>query len=79
MWEPAFLLQYYLGTTWHDYYNMPVTMKRWMIERVVKELNKSNEKGESPPTKALHQNTPEARELMGMARSQVPSRLRRFT
>jgi hypothetical protein len=50
-----------------------------MIERVVKELNKTNEKGESPPTKALHQNDPQTRELMGMQRGQVPSRLRRFT
>jgi hypothetical protein len=57
---------------------MPVAYKRWLIERIVKEINKGGD-DEPPPTKALHQNTPEVRAMQGRQRAQVPSRLRRFT
>ncbi len=76
--EPAFLLMYYGGFLYQETYNMPVVHKRWFIERLVKELNRGKE-GENPPTRALHQNNPELREMQGMNRAQAPSRLRRFT
>jgi hypothetical protein len=68
---------YYGGFLYGEAYNLPVSYRRWFIERLSKELNKDGEK--NTPTKALHQNTPDVRALQGMARQQVPSRLRRFT
>lgn len=63
---------------WKETINMPVSYKRWFIERIVKEINKGSDEGHNT-SKAIHQNTPEVHSLQGMARSQVPSRLRRFT
>lgn len=76
--EPAFLLMYYAGFTYRETYSLPVPYKRWFIDRLVKELNKGKE-DESSPNRALHANSPEVRQLQGMQRPQVPSRLRRFT
>ena len=58
---------------------MSVAYKRWFIERISKELNRGAESGQNPPTKALHQNSPDARTLQGYSRDKTPSRLRRFT
>lgn len=76
--EPAFNLMYYGGFLWRETYNMPVSYKRWFIERINKEITRSNESN-APQSKALHQNTPDVRAMQNKARSQVPSRLRRFT
>lgn len=76
--EPSFLLMYYGGFTWRETLNIPVAYKRWFIERINKELTKSSESGQTQ-SRALHQNTPDVRSLMGRARENVPSRLRRFT
>ena len=78
MMEPAFLLVYYMGFTFKEAYNLPVTYKRWFIDRISKELSKGADDG-SNQSRALHQNAPTVRELQGHQRSQVPSRLRRFT
>jgi hypothetical protein len=67
---------YYGGFLYEEVYRMPVSYKRWFIERIGKELNKDNGETQS---KALHQNTPDVRSLQNKARAQVPSRLRRFT
>ncbi len=66
---------YYGGMLWDEIYSLPVSYKRWMIERIGKEINKSND-GQS---RAAHQNTPDIRAMQGKARAQVPSRLKRFT
>ena len=76
--EPAFLLMYYGGFTWRETQHMPVALKRWFIERINKELTKSSENGQTQ-SRALHQNSPDVRQLMGKARDSSPSRLRRFT
>ena len=76
--EPSFLLMYYGGFTWRETLNIPVAYKRWFIERINRELSKSSESGQTQ-SRALHQNTPDVRSMMGRAREQVPSRLRRFT
>lgn len=57
---------------------MPVFYKRWFIERISRELNRTGESGQTQ-SRAAHQNSPEVRQLMGRDRDQVPSRLRRFT
>ena len=58
---------------------MPVEYKHWFIKRIQKELSRDNKEGESTPTRALHQNSPDIRALQGMAREEGPSRTRRFT
>jgi hypothetical protein len=68
---------YYGGFLYGEAYNLPVSYRKWFIERLSKELNR--EGNENAPTKAMHHNTPDVRALQGMARSHVPSRLRRFT
>ena len=75
--EPTFLLMYYGGFLYNEAYNLPVAYRKWFIERISRELNRKG--GENPPTKALHQDTPEMRALMGRTRDHSPSRLRRFS
>ncbi len=69
---------YYGGFSYTEIYNLPITYKRWFIERIGKELNKTSESGNTQ-SKALHQNTPDIRALQGKMRQQTPSKLRRFT
>ena len=68
---------YYTGFTYTESYNLPIWQRVWFIERINKEFKKS-EKGDSG-SRAAHDNSPEAREMAGRARSAVPSKLRRFT
>lgn len=79
MLEPTFLLQYYLGFSFTEAMNLPLSWRKWFIDRIQKELNKKGPNGETLPSKAAHHNTPDVRQMMGMARDQVPARLRRFT
>jgi len=69
---------YYGGFLWREVYNIPVSYKRWFIDRISKELKQSSEKGETQ-SRAPHQNSPDVRSLQGKARNEMPSRLRRFT
>lgn len=69
---------YYGGFLWKETLHMPVSYKRWFIERINKELKQSNESG-STQSRALHQNAPDVRSMQNKARAQTPSRLRRFT
>jgi hypothetical protein len=71
---------YYGGLTALEAYNLPVPVKRWWTERIVKELNKNApNNAEGGQSRALHNNSPEVRAMQGRTRTQVPSRLRRFT
>ena len=84
MLEPTFLLMYYMGFSYKEAYHLPVPYKRWFIDRVVKELNRSGggtDDDPKPPaeSRALHANTPDVRSLQGRQRAETPSRLRRFT
>lgn len=76
--EPIFALIYYCGFTFNEAWRLPVAYRRWYIDRVIRELKGKNSE-DPPPNRALHQNDPQTREMLGMARSQSPSRLRRFT
>lgn len=67
-----------MGFSYREVQNLPIPYKRWFIDRVIKELNKGSETNENQ-SKALHQNTPDVRAMQNKARTQVPSRLRRFT
>lgn len=70
---------YWMGFTFTEAMNLPMAYKRWYIERLKTELEKKGTNGEVVPSKAPHQMTPEARQLMGHARDMSPARLRRFT
>jgi len=67
---------YYGGFTYRGAYTLPVWQRLWFIKRIQKEIKDSGKEGEQQSRGYQH---PEARAMMGRARSQVPSRLRRFT
>lgn len=69
---------YYGGFLWHETLHLPVPYKRWFVERIVQELKKSGDDGNTQ-SRGLHANTPDVRAAQGRARQQVPARLRRFT
>lgn len=78
--EPIFLLMYYGGFTFTEAWNLPARWRRWFIERINTEFEKtSDENGSGGNSRGAHQNTPDVRQLQGMARASTPSRLRRFT
>jgi len=64
-----------MGFTYVEAYNIPIWVRIWMITRLNKELKRAGDAG----SRAAHQNDPETRALMSRHRSQVPSKLRRFT
>ena len=68
-----------MGFSYIEAYNIGIWQRRWFIERIQKEIKNANEKGDPTPTHAAHQNTPDARAMMGRHRSMVPAKLRRFT
>ena len=77
--EPFFLLGYYFGMNWETYYNFPVSYKRWLIKRIETEIQKASKNNADIPSKAMHQNTPDARALAGKHRPVTPNKLMRFT
>jgi hypothetical protein len=74
-----FLLGYYYGMTYSEYLNFPVAYKRWLIERINKEITKASEKQADIPSKAPHHNVPDVRAMTGKARQFVNPRTQRFT
>ena len=69
---------YYMGFTFEEGYRLPVWQRIWFLERLQKELKAAND-AQSGASRAAHANDAESRALMGRHRSQVPSKLRRFT
>ena len=72
---------YYLGFTYIEAYNVPIFQRNWFVNRLNEEIKKSQDEqgNQTQPTRAYHQNTPDARAMMNRHRSQVPANLRRFT
>lgn len=70
---------YYGGFTWTEYNHLPVAYKRWFIERIIKEINKSAEGEGGSQSRAAHHNTSELRSMQNRAHQNPPARLRRFT
>jgi hypothetical protein len=77
--EEAFLLMYYGGFTYTEAYKLPITYRKWFIDRINKEFKKATEAGEDPQTRASHQGDSMSRMLSGKSRGEMPSRIRRFT
>lgn len=78
--EPFFALTYYCGMMWETYMDFPVAYKRWLINRVQKEITAKAEDGNDIPHKGFHGNTRDVRELTGKTRtSPTDSRRQRFT
>ena len=64
-----------MGFTYKEVYDLPVWQRIWFLERLNKEIKKSND----GQTRAAHTNDPQTRALQGKMRHQVPAKLRRFT
>ena len=65
---------YYMGFSYDEAYNLPIWQREWFIKRINKEV-----KAAQGQSRAAHDNTPDTQSIMGRSRSQVPSKLRRFT
>lgn len=70
---------YWMGFTFIEAINMPLSWRRWFIHRLQQELNKTGPNGEAPPTKSAEHNTRDIRSMLGRSRDAVPAKLRRFT
>lgn len=71
---------YYMGFTYDEAYKLPLWQRKWFIKRLNDEIKRSNEESDGGAgSRAAHQNSPDARAMMGRYRSQVPAKLRRFT
>jgi len=69
---------YYMGFSYWECYNVPVSYRIWFIRRINEEISKTNKEGDGQ-SRGLQHNTPDVRGMQNRARAQVPSRLRRFT
>jgi hypothetical protein len=65
---------YYMGFSYYECMTIPIYKRRWFIERLNTEINKSQ--GQN---KGATANEASAREMQGRMRGQVPAKLRRFT
>ena len=70
------MLSYYFGMDWWNFYNFPITYRRWLIKRLNEEFKKAKDNDQPPPSKAMHHNTEDIRALTGKARTQTPHKLR---
>jgi hypothetical protein len=72
---------YYMGLSYVEGYNIPIWQRRWFLERIQKEIKKSNDanNGEGGASRGAQHNSPDVRAMMGRQRAMVPSKLRRFT
>ncbi len=68
-----------MGFTYSEAFNLPIWKREWFLDRMQKEINKTNEGDNQAGTRAAHQNDAQTRALQGRHRGQVPARLRRFT
>lgn len=77
------MLGYYFGMDYPTYYNLPLTYRKWLIQRIDKEIKRAadanKEGGSQIPSKGAHHNTPNVRAMSGKQRPIVPAKLRRFT
>lgn len=61
-----------MGFTYRDAYVLPIYQRKWFINRLTKEIRETNQsKG--------NQIDPSYNALSGKSRTQIPSRLRRFS
>ena len=67
-----------MGFTYLEAYHLPVWQRIWFLKRINKELKESSKK-DATASRALQNNTSDARAMQGMHRAQVPAKLRRFS
>lgn len=78
--EPYFLFGYYFGMSYQDYLDFPVEYKKWLADRIKKEIESAMKAKSDIPTKAPHQNLPDVRSLTGKTKQTTgPARTQRFT
>ncbi len=62
-----------MGVSYSDCRKMPVRYRTWFIKRVADEIKKTG------ASRTQADNDPVSRQMKGMTRDNVPSKLRRFT
>ena len=43
VYEEFFLLKYHGGWSFYEAYNLPITIRRWFLERLSRQIEKENE------------------------------------
>lgn len=74
---------YYGGFTYTEAFNLPTAYKRWWIERISKEMKGPEDNGPNGEnrgnSRGAHHNPADVMAMAGRSRTQVPSRMRRFS
>jgi len=77
LFEPIFLLMYYMGFTWESFGMGPLTtaQRRWFVGRLNDEIERSNKNPEANeiPTKSPMHNMPDVRQMMGKMKPFTPN------
>lgn len=78
--EPFFVLMYYAGWSWESFLNFPIEYRRWLISRINKEISRATEEKHDIGDKSPPHNTPEIRQMAGMAKQFTPNaKMQRFS
>jgi len=66
--------------SYEEYRDFPVEYKRWLVDRINKEIKAASDNKADIPTKAPHHNTPDIRTMTGKTKPFTPNaRMQRFT
>ena len=82
VFEPIFLLMYYMGFAFRDFGLGPLTtsQRRWFVHRLNEEIERAKKAEVDIPTKAPIHNDPGTRELTGKFKQFTPNaRIQRFS
>lgn len=52
VYEEFFVLKYYGGWSFTEAYNLPITIRRWFLEKLIKQMEKENEAAEKSAKKS---------------------------
>jgi hypothetical protein len=52
VYEEFFVLKYYGGWSFTEAYNLPVTIRRWFLEKLIEQMNKEKEAMEKSSKKS---------------------------
>lgn len=66
--------------TWETYMKFPVAYRKWLIDRISKEIDKAQKAQSDIPTKAPHHNDATMRAMLGKSKQVTPNaKMQRFT
>lgn len=55
--------------SWETYYEYPIAFRKWLIERINKEVSRAVDNKADIPSKSLAHNTPQVRTMTGKTKA----------